>query len=265
MGTAVRSQSAVGGGARRQGVRVQAVGEPSVAIVVPALNEEAGIQACLRRLRADFPGCPLVVVDGGSTDRTADLAATHATVVHGARGRARQMNAGAAATEAEVLWFVHADCAVAPDALAQLRAALADPGVVGGGLRIRFDRRTPGLEFLRVTSNWRARLLGQVYGDQAMFVRRTAFDALGGFPDQPLMEDLEMSRRLRALGRVVVLEAASTASARRIVAHGPWRMAVLMQWLKLQYLAGVDAERIRRRYERGTRRGRRARARTQEG
>ena len=238
---------------------------PSVAIVVPALNEETGIEACLRRLRADFPDCDLVVVDGGSTDRTAALAARHATVVQAPRGRARQMNAGVAATSSDVLWFVHADCAVDPDALARLRAALADPDVVGGGLRIRFDRRTPGLEFLRVTSNWRARLLGQVFGDQALFVRRSVFDALGGFPDQPLLEDFELSRRLRARGRLVVLSAEVTASSRRILAHGPWRMTVLMQWLKLQYLAGVDPERIRRRYERGTRRGRRARARTQEG
>lgn len=232
---------------------------PSVAIVVPALNEEAGIEACLRRLRADFPGCPLVVVDGGSTDRTAERAAAHAQVVRSERGRARQMNAGAAATGGDVLWFVHADCAVAPEALGQLRAALADPDVVGGGLRIRFDRRTPGLEFLRVTSNWRARALGQVFGDQAMFVRRSVFDALGGFPQQPLMEDYEMSRRLRARGRLVLLRAETTASSRRILTHGPWRMTVLMQWLKLQYVAGVDPERIRRRYERGTRRGRRAR------
>lgn len=234
-------------------------GEPSVAIVVPALNEEAGIGACLRRLRAAFPECAVVVADGGSSDRTAELAAPHATVVRSDRGRARQMNAGAAKTSSDVLWFVHTDCTVAPEALAELRAALADPRVVGGGLRIRFDARTPGCEFLRVTSNWRARVLGQVFGDQAMFVRRDVFDALGGFPEMPLMEDYEMSRRLRARGRLVVLRAETTASARRILAHGPWRMTVLMQWLKLQYVAGVDPERIRRRYERGTRRGRRQR------
>lgn len=232
---------------------------PSVAIIVPALDEEAGIEACLRRLRSSFPDCVLVVVDGGSTDRTAERAALHAQVVRSDRGRARQMNAGAAATSTDVLWFVHVDCVVAPEALAQLRAALADPGIVGGGLCIRFDRRTPGLDFLRCTSNWRARALAQVFGDQAMFVRRDVFDALGGFPELPLMEDFEMSRRLRGRGRLVVLRAPATASSRRILAHGPWRMTVLMQWLKLQYVAGVNPERIRRRYERGTRRGRRAR------
>lgn len=231
----------------------------TVSIVVPALNEEAGIEACLRRLRADFPDCPVTVVDGGSTDHTAEIAAAYAYVVRSERGRARQMNAGAAATSSDVLWFVHADCVVAAAALPQVRAALADPDIVGGGLRIRFDRRTAGLEFLRVTSNWRARTLGQVFGDQAMFVRRPVFDALGGFPEIALMEDFEMSRRLRARGRLVLLDAETTASSRRILTHGPWRMTVLMQWLKLQYVAGVDPERIRRRYERGTSRGRRTR------
>jgi len=230
----------------------------SVAIVVPTLDEQAGIEACLLRLRTAFPDCPLVVADGGSRDRTVELAAGHATVVSAPRGRAGQMNAGAAATCSDVVWFVHADCTVEARALAQLRAALTDPRVVGGGLRIRFDRRSAGLEFLRVTSNWRARLLGQVFGDQAMFVRREVFDALGGFPDLPLMEDYEMSRRLRTRGQLVVLGAEVTASSRRLRAHGPWRMTVLMQWLKLQYVVGVDPERIRRRYERGTRRGRRA-------
>ncbi|WP_219412526.1 TIGR04283 family arsenosugar biosynthesis glycosyltransferase [Pseudonocardia nigra] len=226
--------------------------------MVPVLDEAAGIEACLLRLRTDFPECELVVVDGGSTDGTAALAARHARTVTAPRGRGRQLNAGAAATSGDVLWFVHADCVVPPAALGALRAALADPRVVGGGLRLAFDRRSPGLDWLRVTSNLRARRLHQVFGDQAMFVRRTVFDALGGFPELPLMEDFEMSRRLARRGRLAVLDVAVTASARRIAAHGPWRMIVLMQWLKLQYLLGVDPERIRRRYERGTRRGRRA-------
>jgi rSAM/selenodomain-associated transferase 2 len=241
------------------------VSQLSVSIVVPVLDEEAGIEECLCRLREDFPDCELVVADGGSSDRTVELAARHARVVHSARGRARQMNAGAAATSGDVLWFVHADCVVPAAALAELRAALADRDVVGGGLRIRFDRCSAGLEWLRVTSNLRARLLGQVFGDQAMFVRRNVFDELGGFPELPLMEDFELSARLRGRGRLAVLDATVTASARRILAHGPWRMTVLMQWLKIQYVAGVDPERIRQRYERGTRRGRRARARNVAG
>lgn len=229
-----------------------------VSIVVPVLNEAAGIEDCVRRLRRDFPSCELVVVDGGSTDATATLAARHARVVTSPPGRGRQLNAGARVTTGAVLWFVHADCVVPPVALPAVLSALADPAVVGGGLRLAFDQRSAGLTWLAWSSNQRARKLGWIFGDQALFVRRTVFDTLGGFPELPLMEDLEFSRRLRRAGRLTVLPATCTASARRLVAHGPWRMTVLMQVLKAQYLLGVDPERIARRYTAGTGRGRRA-------
>lgn len=227
-----------------------------VSIVVPVLDEAAGIGECLRRLRRDFPSCELVVVDGGSRDGTPALAAEFATVVSMSRGRGRQLNAGAAATSGDVLWFVHADCVVPPAALPAVREALRDPRVVGGGLTLAFDRRSPGLDWLAWSSNHRARRLGWIFGDQALFVRRSVFTALGGFPELPLMEDLEFSRRLRRAGRVVVLPERCTASARRLAAHGPWRMTVLMQVLKVRYLLGADPEALRARYERGTRRGR---------
>lgn len=224
---------------------------PQVSIVVPVLNEEATISAALERLRRDFPDCDLVVVDGGSTDATARLAARHAMVVHSEPGRATQMNEGARHTSGEVLWFIHADTRIEAAALAQIRAALTDPQVVGGGLTLRFDRRSPGLAWLARTSNARARRLHHVFGDQAIFVRRSVFDELGGFPGLPIMEDLEFSRRLARRGRLAVLPATSTASARRLVAQGVWRMIVFMQYLKLLYFAGVDPERIRRHYAAG--------------
>lgn len=222
----------------------------SVSIVVPVRNEAAGIGECLGRLRRDFAGCELVVVDGGSTDSTLELAEPLARVVRAEPGRARQMNAGAARTSGDVLWFVHADTWLDPAALPELRAVMADPAVVGGGLTLRFDRRSTGLDFLARTSNTRANRLHHVFGDQAMFVRRDVFDALGGFPPLPLMEDLELSRRLHRVGRLV-LAATSTASARRFEAHGTWPMIAFMQYLKLLYFAGVDPDEIARRYERG--------------
>ncbi|MGH3933705.1 MAG: TIGR04283 family arsenosugar biosynthesis glycosyltransferase [Pseudonocardiaceae bacterium] len=231
----------------------------TVSIVVPALNEAARIEGCLRRLRRDFSDCELVVVDGGSTDATFNLAARYAHTVRSPAGRAVQMNAGAAVSSGDILWFIHADCLIPANALDLLRQAMLDPGVVGGGLRLSFDQRTLGLDYLAASSNQRARRLHWIFGDQAMFVRRDVFEAVGGFPELPLMEDLEMSRMLRRRGRLTVLPATVTASARRLVEQGPWRMTVLMQWLKLQYFLGVDPERIRRRYEAGTRRGRRRR------
>jgi rSAM/selenodomain-associated transferase 2 len=223
----------------------------SVSIVVPVLNEENTIQAALGRLCRDFPDCELVVVDGGSTDATVEIASLYATVIRGERGRALQMNAGARHTSGEVLWFVHADTEIHHAALAQIRAVLDAPEVVGGGLTLRFDRRSPGLDYLAYTSNVRARRLRHIFGDQAMFVRRGVFEELGGFPDLAIMEDLEMSRRLARRGALAVLPATSTASARRLVEHGVWRMIAFMQYLKLLYFAGADPERIRRRYAKG--------------
>lgn len=226
----------------------------TVSIVVPTLNEADRIGDALDRLRTDFPDCELVVVDGGSTDGTPQVAAAHAPVLCSPPGRARQMNLGATHTCGEVLWFVHADTTIAPDALTAIRAALTDPRVVGGGLRLRFDRSTAALRYLAWASNHRARRLHHVFGDQAMFLRRSAFDALGGFPDLPILEDLELSRRLARTGRLAVLDATSTASARRFEAHGTWRMLGFMQWLKLLYFVGVDPTSIAARYAAGPRR-----------
>lgn len=222
-----------------------------MSIVVPTLNEAGTIEVTLRALRADFGDCELVVVDGGSTDGTVAVAAAHATVVHSAAGRATQLNAGAAHTSGEVLWFIHADTRPDVAALGQLRRALRERATVGGGCSIRFDRATRPLRFLAWASNRRARVLREIYGDQAMFVRRDVFDELGGFADLALMEDLELSHRLRRHGRVVLLPARVSASARRFTEHGTVRMIVFMQYLKLLYHAGVDPERIRQRYATG--------------
>jgi rSAM/selenodomain-associated transferase 2/rSAM/selenodomain-associated transferase 1 len=226
-------------------------GPAPVSIVVPVLNEAAVITAALERLRRDFPGCEIVVADGGSSDGTAGLAASLAPVVRSDPGRAAQMNAGARHARGQVLWFIHADTWVDPGALAQIREALADPRVVGGGLTLRFDQDGPALRYVAWTSNLRARHLHWVFGDQAMFVRRSVFDAVGGFPALPLMEDLEMSRRLRCRGRLAVLPAAATTSARRFTEHGTWRTLAFMQYLKLLYFLGADPQRICDRYRAG--------------
>lgn len=223
----------------------------TVSVIVPVLNEAAVIDAALARLRRDFGDCELLVVDGESSDATARLAAHHARVLSTASGRAGQMNEGARHARGDVLWFVHADTTIHPDALNQIRKAMVDPGTVGGGLSLRFDRRTPTLDYLARVSTLRARRLHHVFGDQGMFVRREVFERLGGFAALPLMEDLEFSRRLHRAGRMVVLPATSTASARRFTQHGTVRMIAFMQYLKLLFLAGASPERIRLRYEAG--------------
>lgn len=228
----------------------------SVSIIVPALNEAATIRASLLRLGRDFPGCELVLVDGGSDDGTAELAEPLAQLVRTGRGRAQQMNEGARHTSGEVLWFIHADTVIAPQALRQMRDVLADQAVIGGGLSLRFEPRSRGLDLLARSSNARARRLHQIFGDQAMFVRRSVFDEVGGVPPLPLMEDMELSRRLHRRGELALLPATSTASARRFTEHGTWQMVVFMQYLKLLYLAGVPPEYLRGRYEQGPARSR---------
>ncbi len=222
-----------------------------VSIIVPVLNEAEIIREVLQRIRKDFADCELMVVDGGSNDGTPELASAHARVIATAPGRAQQMNEGAHHARGDVLWFVHADTVIAPHALGQIRAALADPRIVGGGLTLRFDRRTPSLDYLAWVSTLRARHLHHVFGDQAMFVRRDTFERLGGFAPLPLMEDFEFSRRLHRAGRMVVLPATSTAASRRLTKYGTLRMIAFMQHLKLLFLAGVSPERIRLRYQAG--------------
>lgn len=222
-----------------------------VSIVVPVLNEAGTIGDSLRRLQREFPECDLVVVDGDSTDGTYEAAAAVARTIRSPRGRAVQMNTGAAACTGDVLWFIHADTAPDPAAYEQIRDAMADPRVVGGGLSLRFDRRTPSLHFLASASTARARRLHQIFGDQAMFIRRSVFDELVGFPLMPLMEDLEMSRRLHRRGRLVVLDATCMASARRFEQHGTVSMIAFMQWLKLQYYVGVPPDVLSRSYRAG--------------
>jgi rSAM/selenodomain-associated transferase 2 len=223
---------------------------PSVSIVVPVLDEAERLPGLLDRLRRDFASCEVVVVDGGSADGSPDLVCAPAVLVRSQPGRGHQLNVGARNSSGEVLWFVHADARVDPAALGQLRAALADPQVVGGGCTLRFDRAA-ALRYVAWTSNQRARRLRWIFGDQALFVRRSVFDSLGGFPEIPLMEDLELSRRLARAGRTVLLPSPCTASARRFEAHGTLRLLAWMQWLKLAYLAGADPAALARRYPAG--------------
>jgi len=221
---------------------------PSVSIIVPVLNESLNIAGSIERIIRDFPGCELIVVDGGSSDNTVELASRYAKVVTSEPGRALQMNTGAVAASSEVLWFIHADVEVDACALHQIREALENEEVVGGGLSLRFDKRSFGLLYLSRSSNLRAKYLHWIFGDQSLFVRRSVFEAIGQFPDLPIFEDMELSRRLHRSGKLVLVRATSRASARRFVAHGTWSMIVLMQHLKVLYFLGVDPEIIRDKY-----------------
>lgn len=190
-------------------------------VIIPTLNEEAYILDTLRSVPADKEPVELIVADGGSSDGTKRRAAAHARVVDAPRGRACQMNAGAEAAGGNVLVFLHADTQLPPDAFSSIRSALRDSSIEGGAFRLRFDHTSPVLRFYAFCT--RVPLPQICFGDRALFVRRSVFDELQGFPNIPIFEDLEMVRLLHRRGGFSFLNQQVTTSARRFVRVGPIR------------------------------------------
>ena len=225
---------------------------PLISVVIPALNETSRIGDLVERVRGEA-GVEVLVADGGSADGTAAAAAARgARVIRSGRGRATQMNAGAAAATGEILVFLHADTVLPGGWAAAVRAALDDPGVAIGAFTFATDSPLRSLRRIERVANWRGRRLGVVFGDQALFARSCDFDAVGGFPGQPLMEDWELVRRLRRRGRLVILPRAAVTSARRWHARGPWRTTARNVLITIAYAAGVSSERLARWYRRGS-------------
>lgn len=225
----------------------------SLAIVMPVLNEAAGIEAALRALAPlRARGARVVVADGGSTDDTLVQARRFDSVevIQAPRGRAAQMNAGAqAATGDGVLLFLHADTTLPPEADRLIAQALAGRRHVWGRFDVRIAGRPWMLRVVAVFMNARSRWSGIATGDQALFMTRAAFDAVGGFPEQPLMEDIEMSRRLKALSPPACLRARVTTSGRRWENRGVWRTIALMWRLRWAYWRGASPQALARRYK----------------
>lgn len=220
-----------------------------ISIIVPVLNEAKAIESLLEHLLALEGEHEVIVVDGGSEDGTAALASRYVRVVSSERGRAKQMNAGAREARGEVLLFLHADCRLPPGAIQSIEAALADPAWVGGCFTLALDENGVVYRVISALTSLRMRLSGRMTGDEGIFVRREVFEQMGGFPEIPLMEDWEFSRRLRAYGRVRQLPLKIIASARRWKEWGIWRTFWLMRKLRLLYRLGVPPEELRRLYE----------------
>jgi rSAM/selenodomain-associated transferase 2 len=215
-----------------------------LSIIVPALNEAAGIVAALEALAPlRRRGHEVIVADGGSSDRTADLARPHCdAVVTAPRGRALQMNAGAREARGDVLIFLHADTClpVNPD-------QLIEKEFLWGRFDVEIEGRHPLLKVVAWSMNLRSRLTGIATGDQAIFVRRSAFQ---GFPQIPLMEDVAFSRQMMRRARPVCLRAKVVTSGRRWDSRGVLRTILLMWWLRLAYFLGARPEDLARIYYR---------------
>jgi rSAM/selenodomain-associated transferase 2 len=223
-----------------------------LSIIVPALREAANLARLLPALRAAAPGAEIIVADAGSDEGTREVAMRVAgvTVLTCERGRARQMNAGARAARGDTLLFLHADT-VLPDGFeASITRALTEPGVVAGRFDVRLDNPRWPFRMIESLMNLRSRWSGISTGDQALFVRRDVFEALGGFPDIPLMEDIELTRRLKRRGRQAALRERVTTSARKWEREGVARTIGLMWTLRLLYACGVSPARLHRWYYR---------------
>lgn len=224
---------------------------PRISVVVPALDEEARIEATLSALVASGDWHEVILVDGGSRDSTVERARRIAGVriLEAPRGRARQMNAGARAATGDVILFLHADVGLPPDARPHIARTLEDPGVVAGAFRTWTvpDAGGSWIAPLLHLGDLRSRYSGLPYGDQAVFVRAGSFERVGGFPDQPLMEDLELARRLRRAGRIRIVPASVRVSGRRFLAR-PVYYFLLVNLLPLIYALGVPADRLARLY-----------------
>ena len=221
-----------------------------ISCVIPCLNEASVIVACLEQFK-HLPGkWEVIVADSDSTDGTREIAAAYdgVTIVDAPRGRGVGMNAGATRATSELLLFLHADTILPDDAWQLIITALADKRTSATAFRLRLDRKEPMYKLVEVASHIRILLQRTFFGDQAIAVRRRDFQSLGGFREVPLMEDVDLSRRLRRIGRLTVLSAQVTTSARRFERHGVIRTLLLMTGRQVAYGLGVPAERLARWY-----------------
>ncbi len=213
-----------------------------ISVIIPVLNEEPFIRACLAQFR-DVEGVELIVVDGGSTDGTQQAVKAHGWtqwIRAKDTGRAQQMNAGAERATGDVLLFLHADTFLPSDGVRSIRDSLRAPDVIGGRFQLGLSEKTIGFRLIAFLSTLRSRYLGITYGDQGIYVRRETFNAVGGFPPLQLFEDSEFCARVSRVGKFVMLNTRVCSSTRRWREQGFVRTVVWMWVLRMLYTCSVS-------------------------
>ncbi|MHC5063723.1 MAG: TIGR04283 family arsenosugar biosynthesis glycosyltransferase [Planctomycetota bacterium] len=220
-----------------------------VSVIIPTWNERSYLPAAVASVGAD-PDTEILVADGDSQDGTKELADRIADrMIPSKRGRSSQMNAGAAHASGEILLFLHADTRLPPGAITAIRQAMERPDCVGGAFRFAIDSQRRSLRFIAMAANFRSRILGLPFGDQALFVKSTIFEAMAGFRELPIMEDLEFVKRLRRRGRLCIIDQPALTSDRRWRRNGVTRTTLVNMAALGMYKLAFEPERIRAFYD----------------
>lgn len=218
-----------------------------LSIIIPVLNEANILEKTLSRLQPELASHELIIVDGGSSDASVCIAEKYGRVLRSARGRAKQLNAGAAAATGNIFLFLHADVWLEPGAISAVERALSS-GYVGGGFRQKIDGKNVLYRAIEIAGNLRGEYLRVFYGDSGIFLTRNDFQQIGGFPDVPILEEMGFSKKLRRLGKTTLIAPCIHLSARRWESNGIVR-TTLNNWLiTLLYFVGVSPEKLARLY-----------------